>query len=81
MAGSDILTILAAVYGIIFWANGKCRMTVYHYYIALDAILLACSTIAVAFAASGRHFWKTWAGTWRILSTLLIFVYLSIFLG
>lgn len=56
-------------------------MTVYHYYIALDAILLACSTIAVAFAASGRHFWKTWAGIWRILSTLLIFVFLSIFLG
>ena len=81
MTGSDMLTILAAVYGIVFWANGKCTMTVYHYYVALDSILLACSTIAVAFATSSRHYWMTWAGTYRTLATTLVFVFLSIFLG
>ncbi len=80
LAGSDLLTILAAVYGTIFWANGKCTMAVYHYYVALDSILLACSTIAVAFAASGRPFWKTPAALWRLLSTLVVFVFLGIFL-
>ena len=56
-------------------------MTVYHYYIALDSILLACSTIAVAFAASGRLFWSTWACIWRLISTLVVLTFLLIFLG
>lgn len=56
-------------------------MSVYHYYMALDSILLACSTIAVVFAALGLNLWKTWAGPFRFLSKLLIFVFLTIFLS
>lgn len=56
-------------------------MSAYHYYVALDSILLACSTTVVAFATSGRHFWKTYAGLPRFFSTLTIFINLGIFLG
>ena len=56
-------------------------MSVYHYYMALDSILLACSTIAVVFAASWGNLWKTWAGPFRFLSTLIIFVFPAVFLS
>ena len=56
-------------------------MSDYHYYVALDSVLLACSTMTVVFATSGRHFWRTWAAVCRIILSLIIFILLGIFLG
>ena len=62
-------------------AKGKCTMSVYHYYVALDSVLIACSAMVVAFATSGRHYWTTLAGIPRFLLTLATFIFVGIFLG
>ena len=56
-------------------------MSVYHYYVGLDSLLIACSTMVVVFATSGRHYWRTWAAPLRFMIMLVLFVLLGIFLG
>lgn len=52
---SDILAVVAIVYIINFLNTGKCNMSVYHYYVALDSVLLVCSTLVLTFAASQQR--------------------------
>ena len=62
-------------------AKGKCTMSVYHYYVALDSVLIACSIMVIAFATSGHHFWTTFAGIPRFILMLATFLFVGIFLG
>jgi hypothetical protein len=78
---SDLLTILAVTYILNFWLTGKCVMSTYHYYVALDSVLIACSTTLVTFTTSGHLYWRTWAWIPRFFSAIAIFVILGILLG
>jgi hypothetical protein len=78
---SDVFTIVAVVYIINFLSTGKCDMSTYHYYVALDSVLVACSTILVTFTISGKLYWKTWACILRLMSAISIFALLGVLLG
>ncbi|XTI94382.1 hypothetical protein V2W45_1438384 [Cenococcum geophilum] len=80
-AFSDILTIQAVVYILNFVLTGKCGLTTYHYFVALDSLLLFCSTMVLVFVTSRHHYWETLLGPFRFLATLVIFGMLSIFIG
>ena len=73
--------ILAVVYILNFTMTGKCTMSTYHYYVALDSILIACATMVITFITSHHEYWKTLAGVLRFLSTLIVFILVGIFLG
>lgn len=78
---SDMSTVLAFAYMTSFSHTGKCTMSTYHYYIVLDSILLACSTLVLTFTTSRHHYSETFAGIFRFLLMLAIFILLGIFLG
>ncbi|KAF2264987.1 hypothetical protein CC78DRAFT_216568 [Lojkania enalia] len=78
---SDIMTILTVAYMINFELTGKCSMSTYHYYVAFDSVLIACSCILAVFTTSGRRYWDSFAGVFRFLAMLIIFVLLGVFLG
>lgn len=78
---SDASTVLSIAYVWSFVAKAKCTMSIYHYYISLDSILIACSTMVVVFVISGLHYWETGAGILRFLIALMLFILLGIFFG
>ncbi|CAG8951255.1 hypothetical protein HYFRA_00008003 [Hymenoscyphus fraxineus] len=78
---SDMSSILSLAYIINFMLTGKCKMSTYHYYIVLDTVLLACSTIALTFHSCRHVFFSTRGWILRVPVALLIFSLLGIFLS
>ncbi|KAF2810567.1 uncharacterized protein BDZ99DRAFT_519260 [Mytilinidion resinicola] len=80
-AFSDILTIQDVVYILNCILTGNCDLTTYHYFVALDSLLIFCSTMVLFFVTSRHHYWQTLRGAVRFLATLTVFCILSIFIG
>jgi hypothetical protein len=59
---SDILTVQAIIYVATFMQIKKCGFTTYHYYVALDSVLLACSTLVLIFIIAHHHYRATSPG-------------------
>jgi len=78
---SDLSIILVVVYMLNFLLTGKCTLTTYHYYIGLDSVLLACSTMLLTFFTAQQHYWHTLAGPLRFIASLAIFILLGILFG
>jgi hypothetical protein len=70
----------AIVYIINFIITGKCTLTTYHYYVALNSVLLACSSLVLILVTARHHYYKTFAGPLRFIVTLASFVLLGIFI-
>ncbi|KAF2181133.1 hypothetical protein K469DRAFT_752972 [Zopfia rhizophila CBS 207.26] len=78
---SDASLILTLAYILNFGLSGKCDMSTYHYYVALDSVLLACSTMVVTFTISRFCYFRTFTGVMRFIFMLAIFTLLAVFLG
>ena len=78
---SDSMTVLAVAYIFNFMATGKCKMCTYHYYVALDSISVACSTIVTTLLVSGHYYWKSFMSFLRFLASAGIFACLGVLIG
>lgn len=82
---SDTFTLLSLGYIINFVVASKCTMSVYHYYVALDSTLLACSTLVATFTFVGVRYWSNGLartlGIIRFIAMLVIFSLLGVFLS
>ena len=72
---SDSSAILGTAYCLNFNLVSKCTLSAYHYYIAVDIMLFACSAIVLAALLSHPYYWQTIAALLRFLLnvTLLTF--------
>ncbi|KAF2491127.1 hypothetical protein BU16DRAFT_543381 [Lophium mytilinum] len=70
----------AIVYIANFISTGKCNLTTYHYYVALDSVLVACSTLVLIFISARHHYRTTVASLVRFSATVVIFSLLGIFI-
>ncbi|KAG4432026.1 hypothetical protein IFR05_012490 [Cadophora sp. M221] len=78
---SDASTLLALAYITNFILTGKCTMSTYHYYIALDSVLMACSTLVLTFTTSRYRYFKILANYLRYFFMLAIFALLGTLIG
>jgi hypothetical protein len=76
------MTVLVAAYILSFVISSKCTLSTYHYYVALDTILLGCSCLVTTFVATRKRYWanKITAAI-RFILTIVIFILLWIFIG
>ena len=75
---SDSQTILAIAFGFNFAAMSKCSLTSYHYGVALDTILITCSSMVLS-VAMVRDYWESpLAALIRWLMMTFVFVCLGV---
>lgn len=77
---ADFSLIFGIAYILSFLLSSKCSLSIYHYYIVLDATLIALSTILLCSQLAHRSYWRSWAGVIRFLLTLALLILLGILL-
>ena len=77
---SDAQILIALAFGLNFAAESKCSLTTYHFGVALDTVLICCSTMAFSLSIC-RDFWRTPASALvRFILSTFIFVCLGVFI-
>jgi hypothetical protein len=80
LAISDAQILIAIAFGFNFMTESKCSMTTYHFGVALDTVLICCSTMAFSLSMC-RDFWKApFSALIRVVLSTIVFSGLGAFI-